>query len=157
MTTPNEDVAAEPQQLSLFWQNIFVWLAGFLAFKTLMTIFEYTPSPAEISLIELSFLGAIFTLGHRHVQGAKHTGRSGWATLVDISVALVGVLSVLSAAKWGADWLAGHFKGGWRVAARILNADIVWLGCFLLAIYHPSTKVAAESRSSDSQTAEGKP
>jgi hypothetical protein len=148
MTTPNKDVAADPQQLSLFWQNIFVWLAGFLVFKTMMTIFEYTPSPAEISLIELGFLAAVFT---------KQTGLSGWATLVEISVALVWVLAVLSAAKWGTDWLAGHFKGGWRVAARILNADIVWLGCFLLAIYHPGSKVAAESHSSDSQTAEDKP
>lgn len=157
MTTPNKDVAADPQQLSRFWQNVFVWLAGFLVYQTLLKIFEYTPRPAEVSLVELGFFGAVFTLCRRHFAGAKQTGQSGWATLVEMSVALVVVLVALAAAKWGVAWLADHFRGGWRVAERILNADIVWLGCFLLAIYHPGTKTTAESQAGSAPAVEDKP
>ncbi len=156
MPTSNKDVAAAPQALSLFWQNIFVWLAGFLVLLTLVKIFEYTPRPAEISLIEMGFLAAAFTLIRRHFAVAKHTGQRTWATLVEISAALVMVLGALGAAMWGIEWLADRFSGNWRIAARILNADIVWLGCFLLAIYHPSNN-AATAASDSEPAAEAKP
>lgn len=145
MPTSNKDVAAAPLTLSLFWQNIFVWLAGFLVFLTLVQIFEYSPRPAEISLIEMGFFAAVLTLTRRHFAAARQTGQSTWATLVELSAALVMVLGVLSAIIWGVDWLADRFSGNWRVAARILNADIVWLGCFLLAIFHPGSQRAAVS------------
>ena len=128
MPTPNKDVAAAPLTLSLFWQNIFVWLAGFLVFLTLVQMFEYSPRPAEI-----------------------------WATLVEMSAALVMVLGMLSAIIWGVDWLADRFSGNWRVAARILNADIVWLGCFLLAIFHPGSQRTAVSATEHESVTVAKP
>lgn len=152
MPTSNKDVAAAPQALSLFWQNIFVWLAGFLVFLTLVKIFEYTPRPAEISLIEMGFLAAAFTLIRRHFAAGQRT----WPTLVEISAALVMVLGVLSAVIWGVDWLADRFSGNWRIAARILNADIVWLGCFLLAVFHPGSKSPAGSAAESECTTEAK-
>jgi hypothetical protein len=157
MTVPDKDVTETPQQLSLFWQNVFVWLAGFLLFLTLMKIFEYTPRPAEISLVELGFFAAVFTLGGRHFAAAKQTGQSKWAALVDMSAALVIVLGVLGATKLGVDWLAERFAGNWHIAARILNADIVWLGCFLLAIYHPGSKNTDEPPSDNDSATEAKP
>lgn len=156
MSISNKDVAAAPQSLSLFWQNIFVWLAGFLVFLTLVKIFEYTPRPAEISLIEMGFFAAVFTLIRRHFSAAKHTGQRTWATLVEISAALVMVFGVLIAVMWGIDWLADRSSGNWRIAARILNADLVWLGCFLLAIYHPAIN-AAPAASDSEPAAEAKP
>lgn len=156
MTTPNKDVNESPQPLSLLWQNIFVWLAGFLVFLTLVKIFEYTPQPAEISLIEIGFFAAVFTLVRRHFAAAKLTGHSKWASLVELSLALVMVLAALSAARLGIDWLADRFAGGWRVAQRIINADIVWLGCFLLAIYHPPPKSATASDNNSEPAAETK-
>lgn len=156
MPISNKDVAAAPQSLSLFWQNIFVWLAGFWVFLTLVKIFEYTPRPAEISLIEMGFFAAVITLIRRHFSAAQHTGQRAWARLVEISAALVMVLGVLSAVIWGVDWLADRFSGNWRIAARILNADFVWLGCFLLAIYHPAIN-AATAASDSEPAAEAKP
>lgn len=157
MTVPDKDVTESPQPLSLFWQNIFVWLAGFLVFLTLLQIFEHTPRLAEISLVELGFFAAVFILGRRHFVAATQKGQSKWATLVELSLALVMVLAVLGAAKWGVGWLADRFAGGWRVAERIISADIVWLGCFLLAIYHPGSKNAADSATETEAATEAKP
>ena len=157
MPTPNKDVAAATQSLSLFWQNFFVWLAGFLVFLTLVKIFEYIPRPAEISLIEMGFFAGVFTLCTRHFAAAKSTGQSKWAALVEVSISLVMVLGLLSVITWGTDWLADRFAGNWRVAARIINADIVWLGCFLLAIYHPESKSAATSETDSETATEAKP
>jgi hypothetical protein len=155
--TPPKDVTESAQPLPLIWQNFFVWFAGLLVFLTLVKIFESTPRPAELSLVELGFFAAFFTLSGRHFAAAKQTGQSKWATLVDVSAALVIVLGVLGATKLGVSRMADHFAGGWRVAAHILNADIVWLGCFLLAIYHPGSKNAAISSAGSEPVTEAKP
>lgn len=149
MVVPEKDAAENSPKLPLLWQNIFVWLAGFFAFLTLVRIFEYTPRPAEISLVELIFFAAVFVLGRRQFAGGKQDGKSKWEVLVEISIALVIVLAVLAVVQWGSAWLGNTFGGGWYVLARIINADIVWLFCFLVAIYYPDIKSATDSQVSE--------
>ena len=156
MSTPDKDVAEKRQASTQNGLEIFLWLAGFFVYLTLKQIFEYTPLPTEISLVELGFLVAVPILCLRQFKAAKHAGQRTLDRLCEMSVALVIVLSVLSAAKWGVTWLANAYEGNWRMAARILNAEVVWLGCFLLAIYHPSNKAATAASDSES-AAEAKP
>jgi sterol desaturase/sphingolipid hydroxylase (fatty acid hydroxylase superfamily) len=157
MAVPDNEATESPKKLSLLWQNTFVWLAGFFAFLTLVRIFEYTLRPAELSVIELIFFAAVFILGRRQFAGANQDGRSKWEVLVELSIALVIVLAPLAAAKWGSAWLGNSFGGVWDVVARFINADIVWLFCFLLAIYHPDIKSAIDSQANSEPAAETKP
>jgi len=157
MTHPNKDVDESTPPLPIFWQNFFVWLAGFMVFFTLRRIFELSPRPAEISLIELVFFVGVFILGRRQLVTAKKTGKSRWQATVELSSSLVMVLGLLILCRLGVGWLANHFDGGWRLASGILKTDTLWLCCFLLAIYQPATKMRATSLSDKEQPMEAKP
>lgn len=157
MHASNKEVTPPPQKLPLFWQNAFVWLAGFIVIFTLVKVFEYRPNPAEISLLELGFFAAVFIMCRRHFEERAQAGESRWSALVELSLALVTVFTLFLAIRAGIDWLAGKFSGNWRVAARILNSDMVWLGCFLLAIYHPGNKESSTETSRNDTNLEDKP
>ena len=157
MHASNKEVTPSAQTLPLFWQNAFVWLAGFIVIFTLVKVFEYRPNPAEISLLELGFFAAVFFMCRRHFEERAQAGESRWSALVELSLALVTVFALLIAVCAGVDWLAGKFSGNWRVAARILNSDMVWLGCFLLAIYHPGNKGSSTETTGNDADMEVKP
>lgn len=146
MTDPSKDQAPDQPEASLIGEIMLILLGCLMALLTLDKILESNRSLAEISLIELAFFGAVFVLVRNCLAKAKKAGKRWWSELADIGVLLTIVLTILFVAGKGLGWMAGSYGGGWHVAARLFNADIVWLGCFLLSLWLLQIEEANEQK-----------